>query len=92
MLAAGKGNPLVVKQLLLAGAVVNASDNMGGSALLEACKGGHDDTIRWANGQDAVHNVTAILSHPTISNICWQYMHINSHKVWQFLQFSTLFK
>jgi ankyrin repeat protein len=45
MLAAGKGNTPVVKQLLLAGAVVNASDNMGGSALLEACKGGHDDTI-----------------------------------------------
>jgi hypothetical protein len=91
MLAAGKGNTLVVKQLLLAGAVVNASDNMGGSALLEACKGGHDDTIRWVNGQDAIHNVTAIMSHPTISNFCWRYMHLNRKKVWQFLQLSIFF-
>jgi ankyrin repeat protein len=46
MLAASNGNTTAVKLLLMAGAVVNASDNMGGSALLEACKGGHDETIQ----------------------------------------------
>jgi len=46
MLAASKGNPTTVKILLMAGASINASDNMGGSALLEACKGGHDETIQ----------------------------------------------
>lgn len=45
MLAASKGFTDAVKQLLVAGATVNAMDNMGGSAILEACKAGHDDTV-----------------------------------------------
>lgn len=42
MLAASKGVSTVVKQLIVAGAAVNATDHNGNCALLEACNGGHD--------------------------------------------------
>lgn len=45
MLAASKGLAPAVKQLLVAGAAVDALDHGGSSALLEACSGGHDEVI-----------------------------------------------
>jgi ankyrin repeat protein len=46
MLAASKGHTIAAKQLLVAGAKVNANDKLGGSALFEAVKAGHDETMR----------------------------------------------
>lgn len=45
MLASGNGHLEVVKMLLQSGASVNLEDNLGGSALSEACKKGHDQII-----------------------------------------------
>jgi hypothetical protein len=49
MLAASKGFSACVTQLLAAGAAANAQDVMGGCALLEAVKAGHDDVMQCAS-------------------------------------------
>ena len=45
MLATVAGHIDLVKALLEAGAQPSIKDNFGGSALLEACKHGHDDIV-----------------------------------------------
>ena len=45
MLATAHGHLDVVHSLLAAGAVPSLQDNLGGSALSEACKNGHDVII-----------------------------------------------
>lgn len=45
MLAAAAGSVPAINMLLLAGAKANSADRMGGSALLEAAKGGHNQVI-----------------------------------------------
>ncbi len=46
MLASAHGNLEIVHSLLAAGAEPSLKDNLGGSALLEACKGGHENLVR----------------------------------------------
>lgn len=46
MLATVQGHLDLVHNLLEAGAQPNLKDNLGGSALLEACKHGHDNIVR----------------------------------------------
>ena len=46
MLASAHGNLEIVHSLLAAGAEPSLKDNLGGSALQEACKGGHDNLVR----------------------------------------------
>jgi ankyrin repeat protein len=46
MLAASKGHGLAVSLLLRSGAKPNAEDLAGSSALLEAARGGHDESLQ----------------------------------------------
>lgn len=46
MLATVSGHMDLVHNLLEAGAQPSLKDNLGGSALLEACKHGHDNIVR----------------------------------------------
>ena len=45
MLASAHGNLEIVHSLLAAGAEPSLKDNLGGSALMEACKGGHENLV-----------------------------------------------
>ena len=45
MLATAQGHLELVESLLDAGAQPSLQDNLGGSALMEACKNGHDNVV-----------------------------------------------
>lgn len=55
----------VVSLLLRSGASPNLRDNLGSSALLEACKYGHDAVIRVLKTHGATYVETAPLAFPT---------------------------
>lgn len=58
----------IVEVLLAVNAKINITDNLGGSALLEACKAGHDDIITVLRnkggrlGLDSVNQAQALCS------------------------------